>query len=168
MSSVTRQPGDLGAGDERSDIYASSAPPGWYPDPYAAGVLRYWDGRTWTSATSPVPPAAPPPGPFSTAAPSAPVPSSSRTTVCWVLAIASAVSLLVIPVLAYQAGQGVGSGRGGRVDFPVLGIIASVVLIIVASPEGYRRFRIAGIVLTVAQIIAIILGFVLFFSSIHL
>jgi Protein of unknown function (DUF2510) len=28
--------------------------PGWYPDPYGTGQFRYFDGRNWTSGTSPV------------------------------------------------------------------------------------------------------------------
>lgn len=36
---------------------------GWYPDPQAAGVLRYWDGTQWTSHTSPVETSAPAPEP---------------------------------------------------------------------------------------------------------
>ncbi|WP_325432198.1 DUF2510 domain-containing protein, partial [Mycobacterium sp.] len=29
-----------------------TTPQGWYPDPQSAGMLRYWDGRQWTSNTS--------------------------------------------------------------------------------------------------------------------
>lgn len=29
--------------------------PGWHPDPHQPGLLRYWDGRAWTTHTSPVP-----------------------------------------------------------------------------------------------------------------
>jgi len=29
------------------------SPAGWYPDPTAAGLQRYWDGSRWTEHTSP-------------------------------------------------------------------------------------------------------------------
>jgi hypothetical protein len=29
--------------------------PGWYPDPYGTGSLRWWDGRTWTERLNPEP-----------------------------------------------------------------------------------------------------------------
>ena len=32
----------------------SAAPPGWYPDPWASGRVRWWSGGDWTSFTAPV------------------------------------------------------------------------------------------------------------------
>ncbi|MFC4050310.1 DUF2510 domain-containing protein [Actinomadura syzygii] len=29
--------------------------PGWYPDPYGTGSLRWWDGQTWTERLNPEP-----------------------------------------------------------------------------------------------------------------
>ena len=38
-----------------------SAKAGWYPDPGGGqGLFRYWDGKSWSAATSPNPGAAPP------------------------------------------------------------------------------------------------------------
>jgi uncharacterized protein DUF2510/uncharacterized protein DUF4328 len=33
--------------------------PGWYPDPYSNGLLRWWNGAEWTPHTSPILPPAP-------------------------------------------------------------------------------------------------------------
>jgi hypothetical protein len=32
---------------------ATAGAPGWYPDPNDAGLVRYFDGRVWTSSTQP-------------------------------------------------------------------------------------------------------------------
>ncbi|MBE1534098.1 DUF2510 domain-containing protein [Actinomadura algeriensis] len=37
--------------------------PGWYPDPYGTGNLRWWDGRNWSDRLNPEP-AAPAPAPL--------------------------------------------------------------------------------------------------------
>lgn len=38
-----------------------SVPAGWYPDPSAPDMKRWWDGTTWTTHVQPAAPAAPPP-----------------------------------------------------------------------------------------------------------
>lgn len=51
---------------------ASSAPPGWYPDPSGVPGLRWWDGRMWATSYDPammrrrpeLPPAVPVGNPF--------------------------------------------------------------------------------------------------------
>jgi hypothetical protein len=49
MSGVTLPP----------DRYASTATPGWYPDPHALGVQRWFDGVRWTAHVHPEPAAYP-------------------------------------------------------------------------------------------------------------
>lgn len=48
---VTIAPSDSSAGHTGP---ASSAPPGWYGDPYDARILRWWSGAEWTAYTHPV------------------------------------------------------------------------------------------------------------------
>ena len=55
--------------DHQGGAYADSVihPPGWYPDPWFGGGVRYWDGTDWTTfAAVPVPPAPPPKPPHPT------------------------------------------------------------------------------------------------------
>jgi len=59
-----------------------SMAPGWYPDPFSAGYLRWWDGKAWGSATqvaqrADAEPASQPPGP-SAAYPPAPGPGTGQ------------------------------------------------------------------------------------------
>ena len=45
---------------------AAPVPAGWYPDPYGASELRWWDGQNWTESIHPpvaAPPAPPAPAP---------------------------------------------------------------------------------------------------------
>lgn len=57
---------------------AAPVPAGWYPDPYAASELRWWDGVNWTDSVhppvAPEPPATPPVAP--PAEPQQPEPAS--------------------------------------------------------------------------------------------
>lgn len=86
---------------------------GWYPDPAGQPqTYRYWDGSTWTDATT-GDPYAPPPGP------PAPPPSPDAT----VLAPAAA------PGYAPQASSGSG-GSGGSGRVVVLAVVAVLVLVI--------------------------------------
>jgi hypothetical protein len=44
--------------------FGRQAPPGWYPDPSANGMVRWWDGTIWTAHVAPsYPPVVSPPWP---------------------------------------------------------------------------------------------------------
>lgn len=40
---------------------------GWYADPAGPGMLRWWDGASWTSTTAPMPLVPPQPAPYGAA-----------------------------------------------------------------------------------------------------
>ncbi|MDI9918276.1 DUF2510 domain-containing protein [Rhodococcus sp. IEGM 1379] len=65
-------------------------PAGWHPDPEGNNQLRYWDGQQWTSATQPMPEAAPQSEPPSPETPEA-VQKRKRTNL-----IAAAIAGVVI------------------------------------------------------------------------
>ena len=83
--------------------------PGWYPDPSGQpGRFRFWDGRTWSAATTADPrtqpgapgaPSGPGPVPYAPVAPTA----RRRSAVPWLIgAIALAVVLVVVAVLVLR------------------------------------------------------------------
>ncbi|MCU1365502.1 MAG: hypothetical protein JWN39_1141, partial [Ilumatobacteraceae bacterium] len=50
-----------------SDRWAAPTPPGWFPDPWGAPAVRYWNGVHWTGNLAVAPwPVAPPKPAFPT------------------------------------------------------------------------------------------------------
>jgi hypothetical protein len=93
----------------------TSAPAGWYPDPDGApGMVRWWNGGTWSDVTTPAgpgvtvlapqvpPPAAPAAPPSGWEATSPPSPSGQRTA--WVVGL-SVLGLVLVVVIGLLVGR---------------------------------------------------------------
>lgn len=148
---------------------------GWYQDPYDPTRVRWWDGRTWTAATSATPPmpqtmqpaswasagfasASPPTPPPSTSTPSTstpptstppkrPLTRSAKTTI-WIVAVV--LFLIVV--------------RGGLGGLLIMAGIAALVIGAIAVANGkLDRLRIrtrgtAGVVLAAGMALTLVGG----------
>lgn len=89
----------------------STPAPGWYPDPATPSVQRYWDGRSWTPATSGAAPSAHhSPGPVTIAEPAPTLPPTQRpgrALAGWALGLS--IAGWILPLLAL-VGLGLGIG----------------------------------------------------------
>lgn len=73
---------------------------GWYPDPQAQGVNRYWDGTAWTNMTAAAPAAGMPPAPgMLTAMPPVAVPASTSMLFTILALVSGAVAIFFFPVI---------------------------------------------------------------------
>jgi hypothetical protein len=133
--------------------HTASAPAGWYTDPDDPSIRRYWDGAAWTGSTSSL-----------QVAVEAPSAASERLTLLRVLAAFGVACLVYIPIVARQAANTIEQSTSGTVYFPIWGVIATVVLAVLAGKQGNRRYTWTGVVLTVGQVAAILLGYTYLFG----
>jgi hypothetical protein len=109
-------------GGQYPEQVGSATPPGWYSDPQAPGMQRYWDGSQWTENRAPVAHA----GAGGGVGP----PTNGKATASMVLGILGLLFLYLIgPVLAlifgYQAKNEIeasGGAQGGR-GMAIAGIV---------------------------------------------
>jgi hypothetical protein len=91
----------------------SSPPPGWYPDPDGAqGLVRWWDGTTWSDVATPAGPGVAvrsspllTPSRPTAVEPPAPAPSRSGSRSGWLIAVSALVVVLVVGALAFFVGR---------------------------------------------------------------
>ncbi|WP_175407993.1 DUF2510 domain-containing protein [Streptomyces sp. TRM64462] len=79
-----------------------TTPPGWYPDPSAPTVERWWDGTTWTAHTRPAAGGGPHPQqqPVAVVVP----PNRNRRAVQIAVAAAAVAAVVVAAVLVFRPG----------------------------------------------------------------
>ncbi|MDQ8703114.1 DUF2510 domain-containing protein [Streptomyces sp. LHD-70] len=98
-----------------------TTPPGWYPDPAAPSLERWWDGAAWTEHTRAAgTPGAP--GPADAAAPQPPAPTGEASGRAKVVALGAAglvlVTAIVTGVFALGGGGEPGPGPGPTTSAP--------------------------------------------------
>ncbi len=122
----------------------SSAPAGWYPDPWDPRMLRYFDGAQWTSHQSPNPAAAPQ-GHAQPVVPAQQVHVSHVT----VSAVEQQKSVGVAFLLTFffgPLGLLYATTSGGAIAFVVLSIVVGI-------PLAFLTLGLVGLAIWVASII---------------
>ncbi|MBV9952699.1 MAG: DUF4328 domain-containing protein [Acidimicrobiia bacterium] len=107
-------------------------PPGWYPDPWYPGSVRYWDGTIWTTHAQA-------PGPTLRVDLAKVRTWPARVSIAfWVQAVVSAIGAVVSP-LVLDGGRSTNDrfsfalafGTGGNVRLELLGLVGFGALVVV-------------------------------------
>ncbi|WP_308356776.1 DUF2510 domain-containing protein [Streptomyces sp. ODS05-4] len=88
---------------------AMTTPPGWYPDPAAPAVERWWDGAAWSGHTRPAPGAPAAPGGFGPPTPT----RGGRRTAPVLLAAAAVAAAVTLAVVLLRPDGGSGAAAPG-------------------------------------------------------
>lgn len=128
---------------------SSLPPPGWYPDPSGTGLLRWWDGATWTGYTT---------------VRQEPARTGFVSALPWRIWAVFLSAIAIIDFVCFGVAESTKTADPGV--WTLVGVIATVVFALVGATVtlGYRNWRTVAVF---AALLAGIIGLAIFMTSVQ-